>query len=204
MGAAGKAMTKDMNTVITHDRATLNFERIARKYFSFLGELGFLEIESSPTLIRYHKGDVELDVYHGRQSYEIGAGVSYLGTRYSLGEIIRATDPEAAKHYCNFATTTPEGVVVGLEQLSSLMKCYGLVALRNDPQFFSRLETQRKLWSEEYALDVLAQQLRPQADEAFLKGDYASAAELYARIKARLSPAEAKRLTLAKKRQRRG
>jgi len=91
-------MTKDMNTMVTQNRAVLNFELIARNDFAFLSELGFSEIESSPTLIRYHKGDVELDVYHGRQSYEIGAGVSYLGTRYSLVEIIRATDPETAKH----------------------------------------------------------------------------------------------------------
>jgi len=80
------------------------------------------------------------------------------------------------------------------------MKRYALAALRDGPKFFSILEAQRKLWSEEYALDVLAQQLRPQADDAFRKGDYASAAELYARIKARLSPAEVKRLTLAEKR----
>lgn len=195
-------MTKNMNTASTQNRLELNFERIAREDFAFLSEFGFLEIESSPTLILYRKGDVELDVYHGRQSYELGAGISSLGSRYSLGEIIRATDPETAQHYSNFATATPEGVVVGLEQLSSLMKRYGLEALRGEPQFFLRLEAQRKLWSEEYALDVLAHQIRPQADEAFRKGDYASAAELYARIKARLSPAEAKRLVLAEKRRR--
>lgn len=193
-------MTKDMNTPMMRNRTSLDFERLARNDFAFLNALGFSEVEVSPTLIRYVKGDIELDVYHGRQSYEISAGVCYFGTRYSLEEIIRATDPETAKLYRNFSATTPKGVAVGLEQLSSLMKRYAQAALLGDPQFLSALEAQRKIWSENYALDVLAQQLRPQADKAFQKGDYTTAAELYARIKARLSPAESKRLALAEER----
>jgi hypothetical protein len=80
------------------------------------------------------------------------------------------------------------------------MKRYGTAALRADPQFFAMLEKQRKQWSEEYALDVLTDQLRPQADEAFHRGDYSKAAELYAQIRDRLTPAEIKKLALAEKR----
>ncbi len=83
------------------------------------------------------------------------------------------------------------------------MKRYGTAALRGDPQFFSTLKEQRKLWSEEYALDVLADQLRPQADEAFRRGNYSTAADLYARIRSRLSPAEVKKLALAEERRKR-
>jgi len=51
------------------------------------------------------------------------------------------------------------------------------------------------------ALDVLADQLRPQADEAFRTGDYAAAANLYAQIRGRLTPAEIKKLKFAEERQ---
>ena len=187
----------------TPDRSHLNFERQVREAFAFLSDLGFSETEALPTLVRYRHDDVEVDVYYGRQSYEIGAGVTGFGIRYAMSEIIRAVDPETAKRYRNAMATTQEAVAAGLEELSSLMKRYGTAALRGDPQFFSTLKEQRKLWSEEYALDVLADQLRPQADEAFRRGNYSTAADLYARIRSRLSPAEVKKLALAEERRKR-
>lgn len=193
-------MTKVVNLMGTRDRSYLNFGEKVRETFVFLNDLGFSEVEALPTLVRYRKGHVEVDIYHGRQSYEIGAGVTGFGTRYAMSEIIRATDAETAKRYRNAVATTPEGTAAGLEELSSLMKRYGSAALRGDSQFFSMLEQQRQLWSEEYALDILAEQLRPQADEAFRRRDYSTAANLYARIRERLSPAEIKKLGLAEER----
>lgn len=182
------------------DRSYLNFAEKARRSFAFLNELGFSEVEALETLVRFRKADVEVDVYHGRQSYEIGAGITAFGARYSISEIIRHIAPEVAKRYRYAASTTPEGVVAGLDELSGLMKRYGLSALDGDPGLFSTLERERKLWAEEYALDVLARQLRPQADEAFRRQDYSKAAELYSRIRARLSPAEVKKLSIAEER----
>lgn len=184
----------------TLDRSHLKFEDKVRNAFAFLSELGFSEVEALPTLVRYRKDGVEVDVYHGRQSYEIGVGVTAFGTRYAISEIIRANDPETEKRFRYPATTTSEGVISGLEELSSLMKRYGHSALDGDRQFFSMLENQRKLWAKEYAQDVLARQLRPQADEAFRQKDYSKAADLYSRIKEQLSLAEIKKLNLAKKR----
>lgn len=193
-------MTEVVNMMNTSDRVYLNFAEEARKAFAFLGDLGFSEIEGLPTLVRYRKGSVEVDVYHGRQSYEIGAGVAAFGTRYAISEIMRHIDPEFAKRYHYGAATTPEGVIAGLEELSALMKRYGRSALDGDPKLFSTLQTERRSWSEEYALDVLADQLRPQADEAFRQRNYGKAAELYSRIRERLSPAEVKKLSIAEER----
>lgn len=181
----------------TSDRSYLNFVVTVRKAFAFLGDLGFSEVEALPTLVRYRKGDIEVDVYHGQQSYEIGAGVTAFGTRYAIGEIIRAIDSEAAKQFRNATALTPEVVAVSIESLSALIQRYCGAALQGDPQFCSMLINQRKHWSEEYALDVLTEQLRPQANEAFRLGDYAKAAELYTRIESRLSPAEVKKLRFA-------
>lgn len=179
------------------DRSHLNFIKKVRETFEFLGEFGFSEVAALPTLVRYRRGSVEVGVYHGRQSYEIGADVTAFGNRYAISEIIRASDPEKFRGFRYAMTTTPDGVAAGLDELSSLMKKYAGAALRGDSQFFSTLEKQKKLWSEEYALDVLAEQLRPQADEAFRRRDYSTAADLYSRIRERLSPAEIKKLSLA-------
>jgi hypothetical protein len=179
------------------DRSYLKFEEKVRTIFAFLVDMGFSEVEALPTFMRYRKDGIEVDVYHGRQSYEIGAGVTAFGTRYEISEIIRASNSETAKKFRHYAATTPEGVTAGLEELCTLMSRYGRVALGGDLQFFSTLEKQRKLWSEEYAIDVLAKQLRPQANEAFRRGDYSTAADLYSRIRGRLSPAEIEKLNLA-------
>ena len=185
------------------DQVHLNFEGAARKTFAFLNDLGFSEVESLPTLIRYQRDGVEVAVYRGRLSYEIGADISYLGKQYALAEIVRFVDPDAAKRYGNAVASTTEGVAMGLEELGSLMKRYGVAALQGDPQLFSTLEEKRKVWVEEYWLDGLARQVRPQADDAFRRGDYVAAAELYSRIRSRLSPAEAKKLQLAEERSKR-
>jgi len=193
-----------MSIMGTPDRSNLNFQEKVRKAFAFLGDLGFSEVEALPTIVRYRKGDIEVDVYHGRQSYEIGAGVTAFGTRYPISAIICAVDSEAFKRFRYAMTTTPEGIVAGLEELSSLMKRYGRAAIEGDPQFFSTLEKQKQLWSAEYAIDVLARQLRPQADEAFRRRDYSKAADLYSRIKNRLTKTELKKLSLAEERRGKG
>ena len=185
------------------DRVHLEFEGSAKKAFAFLNDLGFSEVESLPTLVRYQRSAVEVAVYHGRLSYEIGAEISYLGKQYALTEIVRFVDLDAAKRCDNAVASTTEGVAMGLEELGSLMKRYGIAALQGDPQFLSALGEKRKVWVEEYWLDSLAQQVRPQADAAFRRGDYMAAAELYTRIRSRLSPAETKKLQLAELRSKR-
>jgi hypothetical protein len=182
------------------DRTPLRFVWSVRRAFLFLADQGFAEVEAKPTVVRYQKGDVEVDVHHGRKSYEIGGGITFSGIRYAMSEIVRASDPDTAKDYRTPVATTPEEVAAGLRELSALMQRYGAEALSGDPRFFSMLEGQRKRWAQEYALDVLVGQLRPQAEEAFRRGDYSTAARLYGRIRERLSAAEAKKLTFAEER----
>lgn len=181
-------------------RNRLNFSFLVKEKFAFLEGLGFQEAGVEDTLITYRKGDTEVDIYHGRQSYEIGFGVTYRNTRFSLGEIIRAEDPVAAERYRSFATTTQEHLIQGLGQLVVLVKRYCVQALREEQKFFIELERRRKLWREEYALDVLERQLRPKAAEAFQQGNFATAVELYEQIASRLSPAESKKLDFARAR----
>jgi len=184
----------------THDRSPLHFIQKVRKFFSFLVDEGFTEIEALPNLVRYRNGDIEVGIYHELLSYEIGSGITVAGICYSMSEIVRASDPEADFNYMEPNATTPEGVTAGVEKLSVLMQRYGAMALRGDPHFFSILKEQRRQWSKEFSLDVLEYQLRPQAEDAFRRRDYPKAAELYGCIRKRLSPAEVKKLALAEAR----
>jgi len=182
------------------DRTLLGFREKARKAFAFLKQIGFSEVEASPTYLLYRKGDVEVDVYHGRQSYEIGGGITAFGTRYSISEIIGAENLEFSKQFRYQVATSEKTVERGLDELNSIIIQYGKLALKGDVDFFTQLGKQKQIWSEEYALDVLAEQLRPQAEEAFRRKNYVAAVELYSQIRARLSSSEKTKLKIAEER----
>lgn len=182
------------------ERTNLNFANFVKEKFAFLLDLGFAEVESLPTMVLYRKGDIEVDVYHGRRSYEIGFGITREGVRYSLPEFMRVTDPEFEKQYRYPAARTQDVLVECITKTAELVKRYSIRALQGDPEFFLALEGNRKLWMEEYGLKILAGQLRSLAHEAFRLGKYREAAELYKRIEPCLSPAEIKKLAIAEDR----
>ncbi len=155
------------------------------------------------TLVTYNNGEISVEVYHGRKSYEIGFDVTYRDHRYSIGQILGVENPVEAKHYQNYCATTRNHVIQGLDQLAVLVKRYGTRALRADQEFLRELEASRIRWRKEFALDVRESQLRPKAAEAFQQGEYAQAVELYEQIIERLSPAEVKKLELARTRTKR-
>jgi len=197
---ATKAMSMSAAEDVGRDRKSLNFANLVETKFAFLAELGFSEVESQPTIVRFRKGDLALKVYHGRQSFEIGVELGHAGERYSMSELIRAADTGVAEQYRNPTAATSVDVAAGLDRLADLLQRFGARALRDDPAYFANLQQQRKAWSESYALDVLVEQVRPKAEAAFHEGRYAEAAQLYEKIAARLTVTEQKKLALARKR----
>jgi hypothetical protein len=184
-------------------RERLGFADAVRSAFAFVRKYGFVELEAGPTIVKFGSRDVDLTVYHGRSSYEIGVEIGWEGNSapgFTLSEVIRLADESEGARYRNPAATTLEGVRDGVTSAAVLLSKHGDALLAGDLQSFSRLQEQRKRWGESYALDVLAGQLRPRAEAAFRQGRYAEAADIYERIRPRLSPAEVKKLELAKRR----
>jgi hypothetical protein len=197
--AAGM-MSMSTSRELAPERTRLNFPHLVEQGFAFLSKSGFAQVEELPTIVRYRKDDIELDVYHGRKSFEIAVEIHRSGWRFSMSEIIRASDPGAAESYRNPTALTIGEVKSGIEKVARALQRYGEQALRGDVEFFAELKRQRQAWADAYSLDVLAEQIRPRADAAFREGRYREAAELYERISARLSPAEQKKLAAAQKR----
>ena len=185
---------------VENKRAGLGFEDLVRQRFSFLAEYGFCEIESLATIVRYRKGDLELNVCHERLSYEVDLQIGHAEDLFYLEELIHACDPEAAKRYKKWMASTAATLAPGVERLAELVGRYGDRALRDDPDFFEDLRKNRKFRREEYALNVLASQTRPKAEAAFREGRYREAADLYESIAPQLSPAERGKLEAARKR----
>lgn len=181
-------------------RARLGFPEIVRQEFAFLADSGFSEVESFPTIVRYKRGDIDLNVYFGRQSYEVGLQLGHEGEQFSMSALIRAADPISAEKYRNPAATTRAGLVSGVNRLAELMRRYGDRALQGDLEFLADLRRQRESWAKDYALDVRAAQIRPKAEAAFREGRYREAAEFYEQIAPRLSLVERAKLAAARKR----
>ena len=70
-------------------RTRLYFAKAVRDRFAFLENVGFSELEAAPTIVRYRKGELEINVYHGRQSFEIGFEIVRRGARYTIADLIR-------------------------------------------------------------------------------------------------------------------
>jgi hypothetical protein len=119
-----------------------------------------------------------------------------------MSELIRAADRDTERKYRNAVATTQSSLTEGLARSAELVKRYRQRALRGDPEFFVVLGHQRQSWADEYAVEVIERQIHPRADEAFRRGNYREAAELYERIRPALTPVELKKLEIAKERSR--
>jgi hypothetical protein len=181
-------------------RTRLRFPVVVEAKFAFLVGLGFSMVESQATLVRYQKDDLVVDVYHGRQSYELGVNVGCGDELFSMSELIRMSDATAAEKYRNVAATSVATVESAVEQLAALLRRYGNHAVRDDHEFFAGLRRQRQSVAKTLELDSLAHQIRPKAEAAFGQGRYREAAELYERIVECLSVAEKAKLALSRKR----
>jgi hypothetical protein len=116
-------------------RSGFNFPRVVAERFAFLAAFGFSPSQSGPTFVSYRRDDLELHVYHGRQSFEVGLHVGCGADQFSLSELIRASDPAAAEDYRNPVATTPASVESAVDQLAQLVQRYGERALDDDPLF---------------------------------------------------------------------
>ena len=182
-------------------RRFLRFRETVLKHFSFLESRGLRASETSETYVRFAGEVADIEVFHGRQSFELGANVIRGGLKYSLTEfqMLRSSTNEDA-NFLVFAATDAHGVETGVGLLASALKdCIDAILL-DSPDMYVELQSRREANRKKLAMDTLVSQTRPKADEAFRRGDYSRAAELYEVIREQLSPSEMRRLEIAKSR----
>lgn len=168
--------------------------------FAFLKREGFEQTEASATVVQYRKGRLKAEVYWDLRSYEIGFRIGSGSEEYSTSELIRLIDKRAGDEYRDYSAKDHTELGRALERLAALVEQYGKSEMSGDQSVFAELKRQREKWSEDYALEVLAGQVRPEANDAFRKGDYKTAVRLYSKIKPHLSAAETKKMIIAQER----
>ena len=180
----------------------IDFPRVVTDAFSFLTDAGFAHVEpdASSSIVRFRKGDLEAVVFRDSQSYEIGFQIGFGSEKYSTSEIIRLADQNIGNEYRDYTAKDNMELSHALTRLAGLIKIYGKAEISGDRLVFSALRKQRQSWSENYALEVLASQMRPKAEEAFRKGDYVNAVNFYKKFEKQLTNVEIRKLAMAQER----
>lgn len=186
-----------MSKIQKREAAGVNFEEKAQQEFAFLTGLKFKIIECSQRVLRYQSGEIEVEIFYGYQSYEVGFNLIRRNIRYSMSEFIRLMDTDYSESYRYSSATTQSAMDNGLINLAKHVKLYCLEALNNENRIFLELDQLRVVWAKKYEVEVLAHTLRPKAHEAFRVGNYQLAVDCYTQIKSLLSATELKKLALA-------
>lgn len=193
----------------TIDRQSLHFAEMVERNFAFLAAHGFKRVQSEPTFVRFESGCLYLNVYHGRQSYEIELEIGPCGTSnasYSMSDLIRLLEPKKADEYRRYAAHIAKDVAKGVERLASLFRRYVDAGVFDDGKIFERLQKNRNAAVHDYWKETALTHARQQLDVAWHAKNYAKIIELLEPLRSDLTSTELKKLKYAKKHigQRRG
>ncbi|MBI3867401.1 MAG: hypothetical protein HY299_02635 [Verrucomicrobia bacterium] len=182
------------------DRSLYRFAEEVKTQFSFLETSGFRCVRSEATFVRFESPTAGVNVYHGRQSFEIGLEIESASSptdNYSLSEVLRLVDRKRGERYRNYATHTMQGVAEGVRKLAELFQhCIGIL---NDKELFLHLRLQRKELAKDYALETQLEQARRKAEAAWRTKDYAAVVEALKPSRAALTETEVAKLEFAEK-----
>ncbi len=195
--------SEGMRTMVRGKQRNLNFEKAVGKYFGFLHEHGFECARSEPSLVRFESQRNYVNVYHGRQSFEIGLEVGSLATDvediYSMSEIIRLIEPAEADGYRNYAARSPDSVIEGVQRLAMLFRRYVDAGVLDNAGLFEQLRKNRETWSREYARKVHFAQARQRLDVVWHEKDFEKIVELLRPLRELLTPSELQKLEYAER-----
>jgi hypothetical protein len=181
------------------ERTALRFAENARSAFAFLeADYGFVLETASVTLVRYRHADGRyVNVFHGRQSYALN---------FELGrtddERIYAADVagSAGVPLDVFEASTPEAVKSSLVRLSRLLRESAKDALSGDPLAYQALRSEQARHSDELQRGWALADARARVDAAWRAKDFRSVVAAFSPLEEYLTPAERKKLAMARER----
>ena len=187
------------------DRRELGFEESVRSSFGFLATYGLSPIAADEFSAHYASNCVRLAIRHGRLSYELSVELGRidhpdeLSHPYSMQDLVRAVDPDVARRYRDFAATSGDAVVRGLEQLAVNLEHFGDRALGCDAEFFAVLARERSREIERFGRETQRASQDAIARAAFDRRDWRRVIEVYEERTDPLSRSEQKRLEIARR-----
>ena len=188
------------------NRRHLAFAESAGIAFGFLSDFGLQLLSADENLVFYASDCLWLVIRHGRLSYELSLEFARadsgdeMDSPYTMQDLLRATRPDCAREYRDFAATTSSAVESGLARLADELRTAGEDVLRCDPEFFAALDRNRRV-----AISELGSESRRASDIANVRNamqqrDWHRVIAIYERWNGSLGPADRKRLEIARRR----
>jgi hypothetical protein len=193
-----------MKETSTVDRASLGFAEAVQAALEVvaLGD-GLRLVEAGPTRVRYESDRVFLNIYHGRQSYEIGVEVGLLADgdsrKFGLPDVLAAVVGSSYPGRTYFQASNAEAVTKCAGEIAALIDDYYGPVLAGERETWERIAAVADERNTAYTKEIVQRPIREAATEAWAKGDYQKVRELYQSIRSDLSPVEKKRLAYAEK-----
>lgn len=183
------------------DRSPLRFAEQVKRHFVFLEVRGFRCVLSETTLVRYESSRLAINIYHGRQSYEINLEIERprITHAYTFGDILRLVG-DGGMPYQVYATNTSKGVAQGVSQLAKRFRTCIDTGILDESDLFKRLKLKQDEWLRNYALDIQLEHARTQSSDAWTKKDFVQVVKILSPLQEHLAPRETRRLQYAKKR----
>ena len=191
-------------------RATVNDESLlfdgqARETFAFLeNEWGMRCVQNSSNLVRWENESTFVIVFLGPVYQEVdvalGARAEPAVRPYALAELIALADPDGAGEYRCPMVRTRSAVGRALAGCADLLRRHGQAAVHGDQGTLRLLRDNRDKAGQAWESDLRAAVIRPRAAEAFRRGAYREAVDLFGRMEESLTPAERAKLAYARRR----
>lgn len=184
-------------------RINLDFSLFVKEKFCFLeNDFDFSLGEIETTIVRYRSPLMVVNVYHGRQSYEIGFEICKIDEEpiacFSLPVILRAVTP-AYKGQIFFQASERDAIEQCVKTIAKLVEehCAGL--LRGNSNDLKAVQEMQKEMTIEVTKQYTVAPVKNKAIVAWQRRDYLTVVTLYEAVKNDLNDIEKQRLKYAKK-----
>lgn len=186
------------------DQDPLGFIRATEMAFRFLiDDYGFRLVSSDSSVVRYESESVYVHVWFESYSFELYFALGLLANpndSYSSTDLIDfASESDMPETSC-FQVTTSGGMVRLTQRLADFLVKNGESALQGNTAFYDRVAKVRKQKSNTVTRSLELADARRDADAAWRKRDHPKVVDALEKVGNDLTPAEAKKLDYAKKR----
>ncbi|HLA04390.1 MAG TPA: hypothetical protein VJZ16_00265 [Syntrophales bacterium] len=186
----------------TINRKYFEFPEMVEHHFRFLEqELGFIMVEASETFIQYRSQLFFVNIYHGRQSYEVGFEVGRIDEaplRYGLSALLMVVVPEYNGNTF-FQARDKKTLQKSVERLAQIVKAHCHYLLMGDLETWKKLENIRQLEKKQLHQNYFVRPTKNEALGAWQRRDYEEVICKYETIETDLTEIERRRLACARK-----
>jgi hypothetical protein len=179
---------------VSDGRAAFGFPEAVMAHFSFLEGMGYRVVETLDTFVRYERVPLFVNVFHGRQSFELGAEVGRMrpsedGTceeSFPIRYLASIRGGVAVEQFKPRSATTAEQVFRFVAELGEWLESFGGEVLEGDDATFLALGAAVGEESMRLVDSMRAAELKRRAQDAWRSMHYAAVVLAYDEIESEL------------------